>query len=256
MTERFENRDMAGTVFQRVNLANATFDDANLGNATFSNINLEGATIHNANLKDMHIEDAYIEGLTILGFNIGELIEAEEDRRDPERVRLRMRDCYDPQCVRDMLARLEEIRDTLREKLWATDPQLLTAAPGPGRWCALEHVRHLLFAEELYLNHFILQNDKPLNPMGMLPEFLADEPKYQNVGTEPCTDLEPVLAAWDTAHAAMMAYLADMTPETLRAPARDLGSETHTVGEKLQGLAHHDLQHIRWIESVLSEIEK
>lgn len=256
MTERFENRDMAGAVFQRVNLADATFDDANLGNATFHNINLEGATIRNANLKDVHIEDAYIEGLIIYGFDIGQLIEAEEDRRDPERVRLRMRDCHDPQCVREVLARLEKVRGAFHERLRATDPRLLTTTPGPDRWCALEHVRHLLFAEDLYLNHFILQNSDPLNPIGMLPEFLADSPKYQNVGTEPCTDLETVLAAWETTHTAMMAYLADMTPETLRGPARDLGGEVHTVGDKLQGLAHHDLQHIRWVESILNEIEK
>lgn len=256
MTERFENRDMAGAVFNRVNLADVVFDDANLGNATFHNVSLEAATIRNANLKNMHIDDAYIEGLTVLGFDIAQLIEAEEDRRDPERARLRMRDCHDPQCVREMLARLEEVRDAFRARLRATAPHLLTRAPGPDRWCALEHVRHLLFAEDLYLNHFILQNGHPLNSMGMLPEFLADSPKYQNVGTEPCTDLETVLAAWDTAHAAMMAYLADMTPETLHGPARDLNDESHTVGDKLQGMAIHDLAHIRWVEKILNEIEK
>ncbi len=256
MNERFEDRNMPGTVFNRVNLASGVFDDVNLGNATFQNVNLEAATIRNANLKNLHIDDAYIEGLTIFGFDVAQLIEAEEDRRDPERVRLRMRDCYDPQCVRNMLARLETIRSAFREKLRATDPHLLTTAPGPGRWCALEHVRHLMFAEDLHLNHFILQNENPLNPMGMLPEFLADLPKYQNVGTEPCTDRETILAAWDSTHAAMMAYLADMTSETLHAPARDLDGGTHTVGNKLQGMAHHDLQHIRWVESILNEIEK
>ena len=76
MPETYENRDMAGAIFRNVDLHGAAFVDVNLGEAT----------IRNANLKNMTIEDANIAGLTIYGIRVDRLIDAELDRRDPERV--------------------------------------------------------------------------------------------------------------------------------------------------------------------------
>jgi uncharacterized protein YjbI with pentapeptide repeats len=247
---------MAGSAFRDVNLSGATFEDVNLAGVTIRNANLAGAAIRDANLADLRIEDANIGGLTVFGFRIDELIEAELDRRDPERVRLRMRDLYDPEAVREVLARLEELRAAFRQRLRATDAGLLAARPSADEWSALEVVRHLLFAEDLYLNRFILQNDKPWNRLGLLPDFLQPRAGYEDVGRESSDDLETVLAAWDVAHADMRAFLLDLTPEKLHSPARNLdGERTRTVGHILQGLAQHDLEHIRQAEAALARLE-
>jgi hypothetical protein len=247
MSQRFEHCDMAGSVFHDVNLCGAMFED----------VNLAGATIRNANLEGFRIEDANIEGLSVFGFRVDELIEAELDRRDPEQARLKMRDPYDVEAVCEVMARLEELRAAFRQRLRATGAGLLAARPNADEWSALENVRHLLFAEDLYLNRLILQNDKPWNRLGLLPDFLRSRAGYEGVGCEPSDDLETVLAAWDAVHADMRAFLVDLTPEKLHSPARNLDGElTKTVGEILQGLARHDLEHIRQAEAALATLEQ
>ena len=247
MNQTFEHCNMAGSVFR----------DVNLGGATFEDVNLAGATIRNANLEGLRIEDANIDGLTVFGFRVDELIEAELDRRDPERARLKIRDPYDPEAVGEVMVRLEEIRAAFRQRLRATDAGLLTARPNANEWSALENVRHMLFAEDLYLNRLILQNDKPLSSLGLLPDFLQSRAGFEDMGREPSDNLETVLAAWDAVHADMRAFLVDLTPERLQSPTRNLdGDFRGTVGGVLQGLARHDVGHIRQAEAALAALEQ
>ncbi|MCL5999115.1 MAG: DinB family protein, partial [Chloroflexi bacterium] len=225
MSQHFEHDNMAGTTFTSVNLGETTFEDVslhratfrnvNLGEATFTNVNLAGATIRDADLEGMSIGDANIAGLTIFGFRIDALIRAELDRRDPERVRLRIGDLNDPASVREVIARLEQLRASFRSQLRATPAAVLAARPNPDEWSALEIVRHLLFAEDLYLNRFILQNDRPLNPSGVLSDYFRDRPGFDQVGSVPGDDLETILAAWDQLHAEMRALVDQLTPERL-----------------------------------------
>jgi hypothetical protein len=246
MSERFENRDMAGTLFHNVNLHKATFDD----------VNMEGVRIYNANLKDMTIDDANIAGLTIFGVRVDQLIEAEFDQRDPERVHLRTSDIFDTQEVRHVLAHLDELRAKFYALLRATPSDQLNAHPGPDRWSALEHARHLAFAEDMYLNRWLLRNDQPWSKLGFLPPFLEGNPTFTDVGTEPTDDLETVLAAWDAIHAGMQAFIAEITPEILKRDTSDVDFGQRCVGGVLQGMAQHDLTHIRMAEAALADVTK
>ena len=242
MDEIFKNRDLARAVFRNVNLHKAVFDDVNLGEAT----------IRNANLKDVSIADANIEGLTILGIRVDRFIEAELDRRDPERVKLRIVNPHDPESVRAVMNRLDDVRSQFFDALRATDIEALTARPSAGKWSALEHVRHLVFAEDLYLNRWILRNEEPWNKLGLLPAFLASDPNYADVGSQATDDLEAILAAWQEIHRCTQAFVADLTPEKLRRDTGDVDFGQGTVGHVLQGMAGHDLHHIRKAEGSIS----
>ena len=80
---------------------------------------------------------------------------------------------------------------------------------------------------------------------------------YAGVGGESSDDLETVLAAWDAVRADTQAFLVDLTPEKLHGPARNLDGElVKTVGQILQGLARHDLEHIRQAEAALAALEQ
>jgi hypothetical protein len=244
MNKRFENLDMGGALFHNVNLYGATFDD----------VNLAGARIYNANLQDMTIDDANIAGLTIFGMRVDELIEAELDRRDPERVRLKMRDILDPQGVLRGLPHLDTLRAEFYARLRAAPPDTLSAHPGPERWSVLEHVRHLVFAEDMYLNRWLLRNDRPWCMLGFLPPFLEGNPAFAGVGAAPTDDLETVLAAWDALQAEMQTFVAEITPEILKRDTSDLDFGQGCVGGVLQGMAKHDLQHIRMAEAALADL--
>ena len=244
MSETFENRNMAGTVFHNVNLERAVFDD----------VNLAEARIRNANLGNFTIDDAYIKGMTIFGFRVDQLIEAELDRRDPERARLCMADCFDPECVRAVLHHLGEVRAGFGAFLRASKLDQLTARPDPDQWSAVENLRHLIFAEDLYLNRWLLQNDDPWCKLGMLPAFLADDSRYAGVGSQPTEDIETLLAAWDAIHTRMMAFVATVTKEELQRNTSPIDFGQGTVGNILQGLAQHDLEHIRQAEAAVAKL--
>jgi hypothetical protein len=243
--ETFENQDLAEAVFHNVNLQKAHFED----------VNLSSATIRNATLENFSIDDSYIKGLTISGFDIHQLISDELDRRDPERVRLRMTDRYNPENVRIGMQRLDEVRQAFHQALLATNPDLLNTRPAPGEWSVVEIVRHLLYSEDLFLNRRILGNQEPWNPLGLLPDFLIDHPAYAGVGSEPTEDIAKLLEAWEAIHAHMHAFVASVTEAVLRSPLRDLAYGNGTVGDVLQGMAHHDLDHIRQAEETIKLLQ-
>jgi hypothetical protein len=245
MPETFENQDLTEAFFHNVNLHNARFED----------VNLSGASIRNANLENFSIEDAYIKGLTIFGFDIYQLLSDELDRRDPERVYLRMTDRYNPENVRLIMQRLDEFRQAFRKMLLATDAALLTTRPAPKEWSVVEIVRHLLYAEDLFLNRRILGNKEPWNPLGLLPDFLTNDPAYGGVGSEPTEDIAKLLEAWEVIHAHMRDFIASVTEDGLRSPLRDLAYGNGSVGDVLQGMAHHDLDHIRQAEDAIKLLQ-
>jgi len=246
MKETFENRNLEGSVFRNVNLHHAVFED----------VNLQEVSIRNANLKDFSIDNAYIKGLTVFGLRVDLLIEAELDRRDPERVRLRMADPYAPESVQTVMKRLDEVRGEFCDTLRSEGPGLLVTRSSPEQWSVIEIVRHLVFAEDLYLNRWILRNDEPWAKLGLLPAFLADDPKYSEVGSEPTEDLETVLAAWETLHTGTQKFVAGLTPEKLQRDTSDVDFGQGTVGQVLQGLAQHDLDHIRQAERVIATLRE
>jgi hypothetical protein len=244
MPETFEHQDLSEAIFHDVNLHNARFED----------INLSGATICSANLENLAIEYAYIKGLTVNGMRIDQLISDELDRRDPQRVHLRMTDRYNPENVRLVMQRLDEFREGFRRTLMAVEPALLVNRPAPEEWSVVEIVRHLLYAEDLFLNRRILGNAEPWNPMGLLPDILTKDPAYAGVGSKPVEDILVLLDAWQAIHARMHAFVDSVTEEVLRRPLRDLAYGHGTVGDVLQGMPHHDLDHIRQAEGALKTL--
>ena len=244
MSELFEKRDLSGAVFRDVNLAKATFEDVNLG----------GATIRNANLDGLSIEDAHIGGMTIYGFRIDQLIADELDRRDPERAKLRMADPYDPQCVRTVFERLDQVRADFRSFLSSIDATLLVTRPEPGEWSALENLRHMVFAQDLYLNRWLLQSHRPWCRLGLLPAFLADRPGFGDVGSQPSNDLATVLAVWDELQSTTWQYIDGLRAEELRRDTSQIDFGQGDVARILQGLAQHDLAHIRQAQAAVAQM--
>lgn len=252
MEKIFEDCDFSGSVFRKANLQAVTFNNVNLGKAAFDDVNLGEAIIHNANLCNLKIEDAFIGGMTVDGMRIDQLIEAERDRRDPERVRLRMNDPYDPECVRGVLKHLDELRVEFMAFLCSLDQTKLVTRPAPEEWSALECVRHLVFAEDLYLNRWLLQNERPWVHEGLLPGFLAGQANYKEVGSQPPSDLASVLAAWDDLHRQTWQLVDRVTPEDLHRDTSQVDFGQGDAGKVLQGLAQHDLVHIRQAEAAVA----
>ncbi|MDF1513973.1 MAG: DinB family protein [Anaerolineae bacterium] len=242
-TRQFKEQDLGAAQFINVNLYKAEFDD----------VNMAEAVIHNANLANARIYDANIQGMTIYGIRVDILIEQEFDRRDPMRVQLRMQDVHDTAEVQRVMRVLNSTRDRFTETLRAQSPDILNSHPGPQRWSALEHLRHLVFAEDLYLNRWILRNDKSWIKLGFLPPFLYGNPAYAAVGTAPTQNLEQVVAVWQKLHAELLAWIEQAQQIDLHRDTSQIAFGQQTIGDVLQTLASHDLQHIRMAETAITD---
>jgi DNA-binding MarR family transcriptional regulator/catechol 2,3-dioxygenase-like lactoylglutathione lyase family enzyme len=79
----FTGRDLSAAAYTDVKLENAVFKDVNLKHAAFSDINLSGATFANVNMTNVAIRDARLDGMTIHGIPVLELLHAYHDRQNP-----------------------------------------------------------------------------------------------------------------------------------------------------------------------------
>lgn len=66
--------DHSDSRFRNVNLRASEFNDVNLRDARFENVALTGARFHNVCLGDVTIVDANLEGMTIEGIPVVELL--------------------------------------------------------------------------------------------------------------------------------------------------------------------------------------
>ncbi|MDA0352376.1 MAG: DinB family protein [Chloroflexi bacterium] len=131
----------------------------------------------------------------------------------------------------ELLARIDQLRSGLYADLRARPRESLATRPTPEEWSIVENVRHLLYAEQLHLARSYL-DDFAYSPIGMANN---GRPRRSGVGTDPTTDLEQVLTAWDAVHEAVRGAL-DGAEDTERALGRNLAHlRTHvrTIGKLL-----------------------
>lgn len=151
---------------------------------------------------------------------------------------------HDPVPVKEVMSHLQVIRNNACEALRQATAKQLTYHPMPGKWSAIEQLRHLVFAEDLYLNRWILRNNAPWIPIGLLPDFWKNEEKFSDVGKEPTEDLDRILSVWSNLHEGTNDFVANVTSEILKQDTSDIDCGQGTVGAILQQLANHDYWHL------------
>jgi len=97
---------------ERLNFGGARLDDADFSAVRLHSPNFEGATITDGWLRNADISGA-IDGLRVNGVEIAPLVEAELDRRFPQRVMLR---AEDPQGLAQTWAMIEDVWRTTVER--------------------------------------------------------------------------------------------------------------------------------------------
>lgn len=85
----FIAENLTGSRFDDVYLTNASFHDVDLSNARFRLVDMTGVVIRGAALKDMSIS-GWIDNLLVNGIDEVPLVQAELDRRYPDRARMRL----------------------------------------------------------------------------------------------------------------------------------------------------------------------
>jgi len=160
MTEGFE--DLTGSTFERADMQGSRFEMVLLNGTTIHHSDLHRLTMRGVEISDTTISGE-IKNLVINGVDVAPLVDAELDRRYPDKPKFRpvtadgFREAWD-----------------LNERLWSTsvararrlDPGLLHESVD-GEWSFVQTLRHLAFASESWVGRGILGDPRPWHPLSL-----------------------------------------------------------------------------------------
>ena len=144
-------KDLTGSRFEDVDLTGTTFRSVDLINARFRHVDLTGTTMRDVALLDVDITGE-IQDLRINGVDVVPLVQAELDRRYPDRPKMRPADADG---FREAWAILERLWQQTVGRAQGMAPELLHERVD-GEWSFTETLRHLVFATDAWVRRAIL----------------------------------------------------------------------------------------------------
>ncbi|GAB3762732.1 hypothetical protein FB382_001414 [Nocardioides ginsengisegetis] len=157
--------------FTDMDLTGAEFRHVDLSRATFRNVDLSGVVMRDVDLVDVRI-DGDVRNVVINGVDVAPLVEAELDRRDPGRVRMRP---IDPEGFREAWDLVERLWAGTVERARSLDPALLHESVD-GEWSFIETLRHLVFATDAWIRRGVLGDPGPWDPLDLPWDQMPDTP--------------------------------------------------------------------------------
>jgi hypothetical protein len=148
--------------FVKRDFAGARFEQVDFSRAWFRNVYFTGATLRGAWLEDVDI-DGELRNVRIIGVDIAPLVEAELDRRMPDRAKMRPDDSAGFRTAWGILERLWE--GTVARARTLPEP-LLHERVGE-EWSFVQTLRHLNFASAAWVGRMILGTPSPWHPLDL-----------------------------------------------------------------------------------------
>ncbi len=171
MTE-FCEQDLTGARFERVSLRNATFHQVFLNDANLHFVDLTGAQVRAAFLNETRMRavemcnveiSGELRNVVVNGVDIAPLIDAELNRRMPERAKMRP---DDSDGFRQAWAVLERLWEGTVARA-RTFPEATLHRSVDGEWSFIQTLRHLGFASAGWVGRMILGNPAPWHPLDL-----------------------------------------------------------------------------------------
>ena len=167
----FKGEDLSGSLFERVDLAGADFRAVDLSHARLRGVDMIGVTMSGVELVDARI-DGEIKNLLINGVDVAPLLEAELDRRQPDRAKMRP---TDPDGFREAWDIVERLWDGTVARAQTFPPELLHESVD-GEWSFIETLRHLVYATDAWVRRAILGDPSPWDPLDLPWDEMPDTP--------------------------------------------------------------------------------
>jgi DinB superfamily/Pentapeptide repeats (8 copies) len=235
----------------------ARFDVADLRGARFTDCDLTGVTIRDCWLADVSIS-GYVSHVTVNGVDVTDFVNAELDRRHPERVQFR-----EGQTVDDVRAIWATI-----EKLWAQAAQRAGRLPEAAldqqvnqEWSFSQTLRHLVFITDAWASRTVLDEEMPYHPLG-LPQswYPARDAAALGIDLTAQPGYAEVLAARADRMAVMHRIVAGLTDDNLgrlcqRSPAPGYPDEKRRVIDCIAVVMDEEIEHYRFALRDLAILE-
>ncbi|MGP4096609.1 DinB family protein [Nonomuraea sp. KM90] len=235
----------------------ANFTDADLSGATFRSCDLRGIRIVDSWLVDVNLSGE-VRNLIVNDVDVTPYVEAELDRRHPERVRLRAMRTAD-----DFRAMWRTI-----EQLWSETIVRAERLPEParhervdGEWSLAETLRHLVFATDAWAARTILDRPSPFHRLGLThTSYPPSDAAALGMDLEARPSYAEVLEARAGRVALVRGIVEDLTDAELerpctRPPAPGYPEEPRTVGACLRVVMGEECEHRRYVLRDLAVLE-
>jgi hypothetical protein len=171
MTE-FREQDLSGARFERVNLRGATFTKVYLNDAAMYAVDLTGARARGVSLNESRLRGVEMVGVEITGelrnvvvngVDIAPLVDAELNRRMPERAKMRP---GDSDGFREAWAILERLWEGTVARA-RTFPETVLHRGVDDEWSFIQTLRHLNFASAAWVGRMILGSPSPWHDLDL-----------------------------------------------------------------------------------------
>jgi hypothetical protein len=257
----FTEQDLDDARFERVSLRRARFRDVHLTGAVLHDVDLSGARVRAAYLDGVRmtgveVPDLEIHGevrrLVVNGVDVVPYVEAELDRRMPERALMRPTDVDG---FRTAFATLDRLWDASVERARSLPAEALHERVDD-EWSFVETLRHLGFAHACWVGGVVLGDPSPWHPLDLPWD---EAPAHEDVpwDREARPSLDEVLTLRAARRATVATVLADLDDAGL---ARLVSSATPflpdaeglTVADCLRVVLNEEWEHRLYAERDLA----
>jgi hypothetical protein len=261
----FTEQDMDGSRFERVSLRRASFRTVRLADADLRDVDLSGTRVRAAYLDGVRmtgveVPDLEIRGqlgrLVVNGVDVVPLVEAELDRRMPERGLMRP---TQPDGFGEAFATLDRLWSGTIEHARRLPPAALHEQVD-GEWSFTETLRHLGFAHACWVGGTVLGDPSPWHPWD-LPWDEAPAVSGVPWDREVRPSLDEVLEVRRERRAAVAGVLDGLTAERLATPVASAtpflqDAEGLTVADCLGVVLTEEWEHRLYAERDLAALER
>lgn len=258
MPESFSERDLRDARFERVDLTGARFAGAYLRDACFEHIDLTGAKILHADLVDVEITGE-LRNVTVNGIEISGFIEAELDRQQPGREKMRPTDPEGFRAAWDLLGERWAQTVERARALEAGRPGALHESV-EGEWSFISTLRHLSYATETWILRALLGDPRPWHPLSLPFDEMTPHPEVP-WDRKARPTLDEALALRADRQAAVRRVLDDLTDERLAGRTTPVDgpswppADDYPVREVLLTVLNEEWEHRRYAERDLAVLE-
>ncbi len=241
----FRSKDLRGSTFHEVDLRDSRFREVWLGNVVMRGVALVDVDI-----------DGEIDNLRINGVDVAPLVEAELNRRMPDRAKMRPTDA----------GGFREAWDVV-ERLWAgTVERARTFGPEQlnesvdGEWSFIQTLRHLVYATDCWVNRVLLGDPLPFHRLDQPFDGAEPHPDVP-LDLDARPSLDEVLALRAERMATVRRVLGELTDERLdeltepvEGPSWPPG-DSYPVRKALLTVLNEEWLHRLYAERDLDDIE-
>jgi uncharacterized protein YjbI with pentapeptide repeats len=167
----FIDADLRGSRFERIDLSGAELRAVDLSGARFAGVDLSGVVMRGVELANVSIYGELLN-VTVNGVDIAPLVDAELNRRYPDRAKMRPADAAG---FREAWDLLERLWGQTVERARRLPPELLHESVD-GEWSFIETLRHLAFATDAWIRRAILGDPSPWDPLDLPWDEMPDTP--------------------------------------------------------------------------------